>query len=217
MTKVITWLYIAVSAANVLSKIISSEDLDRYTKPLLMPILLYYVYKKSIGNTTAKVLLISGALLFSWFGDVALMYQSDSTYFIMGIGLFLIAQILYAFTLRKATFQKPEINLTGIAPFVLYGAALFYILLPAGDFTVPILIYGLVILVMAYFASSRKNLTSNESYQLAFLGSLLFVLSDSLLAINSFKTSIPLAGVWIMSTYCAAQFLLVAGLLKHID
>lgn len=215
--KIILWLYFGACIANIIAQIIPSEELDRYTKPLLMPLLLFYVYKKSIGNTTARVLLLSVAILFSWFGDVALMYQTNDLYFIAGIGLFLVAQITYTIVLRKATYQKPKFDLIKSLPFVMYGVLLFFILLPAGDFTIPVVVYGLVILLMMISAFSRKDHTAYRSYILAFIGSILFVLSDSILAVNAFKTAIPYAGFYIMSTYCAAQYLLAEGILSHLD
>lgn len=213
--KIILWLYVLVCLANLLAQILPSEELNLYTKPLLMPLLLFYVYKKSIGNTTLKVLLLGIAILFSWFGDVVLMYQSNDLYFIAGIGLFLIAQITYTIVLRKATYQVPSVSIIKVIPFLVYAAILFYILLPAGAFTIPIIVYGLVILSMMVSAFLRKSHTTHQSYLLAFIGSVLFVLSDSILAINAFKTPIPYAGVFIMSTYCGAQYLLAQGILAH--
>ncbi|WP_420316730.1 lysoplasmalogenase [Ekhidna sp.] len=217
MPNLILWIYIAVSAANVVAKIIPSEELDHFTKPLLMPLLILYVYKSSIGKTTARILMISVALLFSWLGDVSLMYQANETFFMTGIGLFLMAQVLYVLILRKSTYQIPQFNLVTAAPLLLYGVALLYLLLPAGDFTLPIIVYGSVIMTMAIMARLRSGHTTEESYQLALYGSLLFVLSDSILAFNAFHSAIPYAGVFIMSTYCAAQLLLVRGLLVHVE
>ncbi|MEO9483427.1 MAG: lysoplasmalogenase [Ekhidna sp.] len=217
MTKYILWIYIIVSIANLIAKVIPSEELNQYTKPLLMPLLMIYVYKLSVGKTTARILLLCIALLFSWLGDLALMYQTNKLYFMAGIGLFLIAQITYVIVLKKSMYQKPSFSLMKILPFLLYAALLFYVLLPAGDFTVPIIIYGLVIMIMAIMARLREGNTAHESYQLAFLGSLLFLVSDSILAFNSFHTPIPYAGLLVMSTYCAAQLLLVLGLLKHAE
>ncbi len=217
MTKTIFWIYIGVSVANVISKIIPSQELDQFTKPLLMPLLIFYVYRSSIGKTTIKTLLLSTALLFSWLGDISLIYKSGDTFFMVGIGLFLIAQILYIVTLRKSSYQSPRPTIVQMIPFVLYAGLLFYLLLPAGDFTVPIVIYGLVIVMMAITARSREGNTSQESYKLALAGSIFFLLSDSFLAFNSFKAEIPYAGVLVMSTYCAAQLLLTQGILKHVE
>lgn len=217
MPNLIFWIYIAVSAANIIAKVIPSEELNQFTKPLLMPLLMLYVYKSSIGKVTKRVLLLSIALLFSWLGDVVLMYQADETFFMAGIGLFLIAQITYVVVLRKSMYQKPNIQLMKILPFILYAGILFFNLLPAGDFTIPILVYGSVIMTMAIMASFREGNTAQDSFKFALWGSVLFVLSDSILAYNSFHTAIPNAGVWIMITYCAAQLLLVKGLLRHVE
>ncbi|WP_370089028.1 lysoplasmalogenase [Ekhidna sp.] len=217
MPNLIFWIYLAVSTANVIGKFIPSEELDQFTKPLLMPLLMLYVYKSSIGKVTKRVLLLSVALLFSWLGDVVLMYQADELYFMAGIGLFLIAQVTYVVVLRKSMYQKPNTNPLKILPFVLYAGMLMFNLLPAGDFTIPIIIYGSVIITMTIMARLREGNTSQESFQLALWGSILFVLSDSILAFNAFHTAIPYAGVFIMSTYCAAQLLLVKGLLKHVE
>ncbi|MEP1034598.1 lysoplasmalogenase [Ekhidna sp.] len=217
MTKYILWIYIAISIANLIAKVIPSEELNLYTKPLLMPLLMIYVYKSSLGKTTARILLLCIALLFSWLGDVVLMYQSNEIYFMAGIGLFLIAQVTYVIVLKKSMYQNPAFDLVKVLPFLIFAGVLFYILLPAGDFTIPIVIYGSVIMVMAATSRLRDGNTSHESYRLALIGSIFFLASDSILAFNSFHTAIPYAGVLIMSTYCAAQLLLVLGILKHAE
>ena len=218
MPRIVFWLYILIASANVVSKIIPSPELDQYTKPLLMPLLMFYVYRSSLGKTTLRVLILCAALLFSWLGDISLIYKSgDTTFFMIGIGLFLVAQILYIITLRKSSYQKPIPNVPQAIPFLLYAGLLFYLLLPAGDFTIPIIVYGLVIVMMAITARGREGNTSQNSFQLALLGSIFFVLSDSFLAYDSFKSEIPYAGVWVMSTYCAAQLLLTEGILRHVE
>lgn len=217
MTRYLLWIYIAVSIANLIAKVIPSEELNQYTKPLLMPLLMIYVYKSSLGKTTGRILLLGVALLFSWLGDVVLMYQDNELYFMAGIGLFLIAQITYVIVLKKSMYQNPTFSLMKVLPFFAYAAVLFYILLPAGDFTAPIIVYGIVIMIMAMMARVREGNTSQDSYQFALAGSILFLASDSILAYNSFSNAIPYAGVFIMLTYCAAQLLLVMGILKHAE
>jgi uncharacterized membrane protein YhhN len=46
-------------------------------------------------------------------------------------------------------------------------------------------------------------------------GAVLFVLSDSLLAINKFYQPLAFAGTLIMLTYCAAQYFIVMGFIKR--
>ncbi|MCY1550390.1 YhhN family protein [compost metagenome] len=40
------------------------------------------------------------------------------------------------------------------------------------------------------------------------------MLSDTLLAINRFVSPLPMAQVWVLSTYYAAQVLIVMGILR---
>jgi len=49
---------------------------------------------------------------------------------------------------------------------------------------VPVLVYGAVITLMAIAALNRKNVVSKDSFQLVFLGALIFMASDMILAFN---------------------------------
>ena len=65
MSRYLLWIYIAVSVANLVAKVIPSEELNQYTKPLLMPLLMIYVYKSSLGKTTrGRILLLCVSLAF---------------------------------------------------------------------------------------------------------------------------------------------------------
>ena len=54
---------------------------------------------------------------------------------------------------------------------------------------------------------------SGAGFYMPFIGSLLFMASDSVLAINTFRSKIPRGDVYIMSTYVTAQVLIVAGMI----
>lgn len=218
MPKIIFWIYILISGANLVAQIIPSEELNQYTKPVLMPLLIFYVYRSTHGMVTGRILLLCLAILLSWLGDIALMYQGDTIYFMIGIGFFLLAQVTYIIVLSKSSNQQLRFDPVKVLPFVIYGVGLFKFLLPkAGDFQIPIFVYGIVIMIMAATSRLREGDTSKPSYRMALYGSILFVISDSLIAINKFYTELPQAGLMIMATYVAAQFLLVKGILSHSD
>ena len=61
------------------------------------------------------------------------------------------------------------------------------------------------------YLKSRKGETNLLSFQWVFVGALLFIVSDSLLAINRFAATLPFANVAVMVTYIAAQWLIVKG------
>ena len=59
----------------------------------------------------------------------------------------------------------------------------------------------------------KVNKPANDMFV---FGALMFVLSDSLLAINKFLEPLPYAGISIMLTYCAAQYFIVTGfIIQH--
>nr|WP_262896717.1 lysoplasmalogenase [Fulvivirga marina] len=193
-----------------------------YTKPFLMPLLMVYF---SVSSVEKKSLLNFGllALLFSWAGDVVLMFQDrGELYFMMGLGSFLLAHVIYIFTYKKARWEEEE---NGLLPtqkiryvfiLVLAGCGLVYVLLPKlGELTIPVIIYASIIVAMTIFALNRFGFTSQTSFGLVFLGAVLFMMSDSILAINKFMEPLPIAGFWIMLTYILAQFTIVQGLLLH--
>jgi len=97
-----------------------------------------------------------------------------------------------------------------------YAIVLFYILYNGlGDLLLPVILYVVAILFMAISAAMRKESVSKLSYNLVLIGSLLFILSDSLLALNKFNSPIPIAHVSVMFTYAFAQYCIVFGILKQ--
>lgn len=215
-SRYVLWLFVAATVANLLAQVLDSEELNQYSKPLLMPLLLYYIYESSRGKVTKRILLLSLAVLLSWLGDLAMMYAHQEIFFLGGIGLFLLAHLCYIVVLKHSVFQPFGFSVVRILPFALFTLVLFYFLIPsAGEFAIPIFVYGIVISVMGGTARLREGSTSQESYQLALYGGILFMVSDSILAIDKFYTPIFLSGLWTMASYLGAQYLLIKGVLQH--
>ena len=68
---------------------------------------------------------------------------------------------------------------------------------------------------MAITAFWRKGNVNKESFYLVFIGALFFIFSDSLIALDKFLISIPLARTGIILTYAFAQLLIVFGIIKQ--
>ena len=99
---------------------------------------------------------------------------------------------------------------------VLAGTGLVTILYPhLGAFKIPVLLYALVLTVMVLQALFRYGHTNTPSFWFVFLGALLFMVSDSLIAVNKFLSPFGLAGLSITATYILAQFLIASGLRLH--
>ncbi len=182
------------------------------TKPLLMPLLaLYY----ALNNQNINGLILGGILL-GWVGDVTLMWPKNEKCFIVGLGSFLLGHILYIITFFKIagdlSYFKPINYLVLIAYGAFFIGMLRYLKGSLGEMKIPVILYMTLILVMS-FASfvllflPESTITNILTYKwLPFLGSLLFIASDSLLANQLFKKPFKNDQVLIMITYIFAQF-----------
>ncbi len=206
-------LYIAASIINVSARIFELGTVAMYSKVVLMPLLIAYVYEAAKKNVTLLVLLLCAALIFSWGGDVALMYEGDS-YFLLGMGSFLIAQLIYAYLFRKSIQLKIHWKWWYIVPVLLMTIGFLSQVLPkAGALQIPIGVYALAISVMAIMAIARHGKVADKSFKLVLLGAITFVVSDSLIAWNKFVMPFAPGDALVMLTYTSAQLLIVRGVL----
>ena len=178
-------------------------------KPLtmLLIILIALLIRRTVSRRY-RALVIAG-LLFSLGGDIFLMLPVDM--FIAGLVSFLLAQVCY--TVAFTSDIGFTVSLPLLVPFALYGAVIFGILAPhTGKMKLPVLVYMVVILIMAWQASVRWSLTGESGARLAFLGAVLFVISDSLLALDRFRGKFKAARLLVLTTYFSAQWLIALSL-----
>jgi uncharacterized membrane protein YhhN len=220
MKRVSLLLFFLVVAGELISQVTGTDWLHQLCKPLIMIFLgLYYYLGVTRENRSWLVML---AILFSFLGDTFLMYEEvNEMYFMLGLGGFLAAHVFYLFTYHEHSDRTDnggsQVNRVRLAfPVILAGTGLIAILYPVlGDLQLPVIVYALVLMAMVITAIYRLGRTSFESFILVLFGAFLFMISDSLLAINKFLDEIPFAGLWIMLTYIGAQFMIIAGLMKH--
>lgn len=174
-------------------------------KPLTMMLIILVAARAKNPVTDFYRYAIMAGLVFSLAGDIFLMLPGDR--FIQGLISFLLAHLCY---ITAFTFDGgEERRLLYAIPFLLYGAVMLGLLLPGlGRMKTPVVIYMLIILLMAWQALNRWAGTGPEGSALAFTGALLFVVSDSILALNRFKRPFASAQTYVMSTYFTAQWLI---------
>jgi uncharacterized membrane protein YhhN len=144
-------------------------------------------------------------LLFSLAGDIFLMLPRDR--FIQGLASFFIAHIFYV----AAFIYASGLNLSSFSmiPFALYGILMLRLLWPRlGKMRLPVLAYMTVILLMGWTATGRWIWTGRAGSFTAMAGALLFIASDSLLALDKFRGRFRSAQLLILATYFTAQWLI---------
>jgi len=217
MKKASLFLFIAVVAGQLLALLFAIEWLGFICKPLIMVSLgLYYTFAV---DRHERSLVIIGAIVFSFAGDVFLIFPD---YFIPGLISFLVAHLLYIVAYRQHRHEADQNSLKGVQtvrlsfPVILAGTGLVIILYPSlGELQIPVIVYALVLVLMVLNALFRFGYTTATSFWMVFGGAVLFMISDSVLAVNKFVSSFSQAGLTIMATYMAGQFLIVNGLVRH--
>lgn len=185
-------------------------------------------------NTKYTWLVILG-LLFSSFGDFALALSEilDSfgvkdLGFISGLSLFLIGHLFYV---AAFGFSWNSLHVARAAPFYLFGAGVYYFaLFPKlhPDLRIPVAAYITVITTMAWRAAARigegmkaeekirpkspteklvvkRKMGIEGSEWSGFIGAVIFVLSDLVLAINKFVFPFRAASLVTMILYYSGQ------------
>jgi uncharacterized membrane protein YhhN len=221
MKKITLVLFTIVSLVEILSHLVDFHPVHYVSKPLLMPLLLVYYYASLAATDRSRQVVL--ALFFSWVGDVLLLFTKQSEiFFITGLLSFLVAHILYIFAYQSHQREDTSQALLGVQrfrfslPIVLAATGLITVLYDRlGSMKIPLIAYAVVIAIMAMNALFRFGRTTMGSFSLVFLGAILFLISDSMIAIDKFLIYISFGSFWIMTTYVMAQFLIVEGLIRH--
>lgn len=210
--------FIIISILHLIGQIFDQEMIHMATKPFLIPALAFYFWKACINTPLNKF--AYAALFFTWLGDSLLIFtEIDGLFFIAGLAAFLIGHIVYIIinmnfvndANSKLVFKWPALLM------LLYGGWFFsYIVDHLGALLVPVAAYCAVITIMGITALGRNKRASKESFVLVLVGASLFILSDSVIALNKFRGPVELSGPIVMSTYLTAQFLLVEGYRRFI-
>ena len=192
------------------------------SKSLLMPALMIVFYRLTRNRENRHRKLVFAALILSWIGDMVLLFQqSDSTFFLIGLASFLLAHIFYIISF-SFSISNEHVALLKRKPwlilfFFLYASGIFMVVYhQLGSMLIPVIVYMCVILTMGLAALNRYGRVAQRSFIDVFIGACLFILSDSLLAINKFYMPFALASFLIMITYINAQFFIVRGMIEEV-
>ncbi|WP_282172341.1 lysoplasmalogenase [Cytobacillus firmus] len=173
-------------------------------KLIPMGLIIFYAMQKLPASPGPPLLIIIG-LFFCMFGDGFIAVS-----FVSGLGAFLVGHLCYLTGFLKMS-RMTKLRLTAIIPIGIYsliiGSQLIASLSEAENdaLVIPVIAYMLVISLMALSAILTGN-------RLAIAGSILFVISDSILSWNMFVSDIVYSDVFIMITYYSAQFLIARSL-----
>nr|WP_281065163.1 lysoplasmalogenase [Brachybacterium sacelli] len=170
---------------------------------MAMPALAAVLWTSTSSPRGPLVRLALGALGLSWLGDSAPRLAPESLSFLVMVAFFLGAQVVYALAFwpyrHRCLLTRPVLA----TPYLLAAAAIVLVCAPSAGVLLPaIAVYSAAIVMMAVLASGLGRLGT--------VGGAVFVVSDSLIALDVFGVlTLPAQGFWVMITYLLAQLLLM--------
>ena len=205
-------LLVEAAALATASAALSIDWLHHICKPLALSLAIVFAARRAMkagGVTRFDGLLLAG-LIASLAGDVLLM--GSAALFVPGLVCFLLAHLAYIALFRIGVGMFPRRAM--LAATLLIGAGMYAFLWQGGlppALRIPVGVYVVVIACMAAQAIGRAAVLreADPSAVWVAVGACFFMLSDALLATNRFVSPLPLAQLWVLATYYAAQVLIV--------
>ncbi len=178
-------------------------------KPLTTLLVIAWAFTRGHDAPVQRRRILIGLWL-SLAGDVFLLWPKEG--FLPGLVSFLLAHLAFiaAFSVPVRFGARPWL-------FAGYGVVALAILsqlwsgVPAA-LRLPVVGYVLCLACMAAQAAAWWRSAPSPLARHAAIGGVLFMASDSLLAINKFASPLPLSALWILSTYWLAQLFIAAAL-----
>jgi uncharacterized membrane protein YhhN len=193
---------------------------EYFFKPLIIIWLMaWFVLQLRYAQSILKKWIIF-ALFFSWLGDLLLMFhQEDSIFFLLGLSSFLIAHIFYILFFHFVRIKEMVKSRWYLLLIVaIYYAVIISLLSPyLGEMKLPVRIYAVVISFMFMLAMHMLFIKNKTTGLWMMAGAFLFVVSDTLLAINKFFQPFEMAGFFVISTYGLAQLFITEGAIRYIS
>lgn len=180
-------------------------------KPGTMVLIILLAMTES-GLSSAFSYLVLFALLFSLFGDVFLLREE---WFVHGLASFLIAHILYSIGFVVAFDLRFTFTTSSLLIILMMIAILFFLILQPnvrknGGRVLLLAVAGYITVI-----TTMVGLSIMTGVSILITASILFFISDAVLAFNKFVKRFQLADYMVMSTYFTAQLLFAISLGGH--
>jgi uncharacterized membrane protein YhhN len=154
---------------------------------LLVIVALLLSFCEPTQKTSYSFLILMG-LLFSFGGDIALMFQQKRRYFALGLVLFLLAHIVYTIVFSLFDRFSTYDIISGIILLAVAFAIYTLIKSNLGTLRISVMVYIIVISVMVNRAISTFDSSILDFLQAVMIasGALLFYISDIILAADRY-------------------------------
>ncbi|MBK5208435.1 MAG: lysoplasmalogenase [Flavobacteriaceae bacterium] len=209
--KITLFAFVLASIIDIIGIIFSIPILVYIFKPFIILSLLF-LYVFSLPKRLKWYVM---ALELCFFGDVFLMFSGE-LFFSAGLVSFLIAHVLF---IKIVISRIKEVNflkmIFSTLPFLAVFGLLIYTLKDSlHEMLGPVIIYGLTIATFGTVSLIYFLNTKSKKSLLMLFGAVIFMISDSLLAINKFYNPAHVLEVIVMATYVLAQYFIFRSMVQ---
>src|SRR5574344_60042 len=211
-------VFIIFSVIHLVGCCTDNRKICAVTKPALMPLLaLTSVFALVPGLPGTRFTLVCTVLALAWgtAGDTLLL-KTDEKHFIPGALCFLVGHFFWiAQNASSFASLSPLCIVIGTVCYAAFLAAAYFVIgKPKGVMGIGVMVYGVVLCALNFTAIAALAAGGcSQASWFYFAGSVLFLVSDSLLGFTVMKKPFRFSSFIIMLTYILAQAFLAAGVI----
>ncbi len=213
MKKIITLVFFILLILDCYLIGTANYDTRILVKPFLMPLLaLWYVL--SCKKPSFYFVL---ALFFSFLGDVFLLDAKN--YFVLGLASFLLTHVLYVSIIYKNLKDKSISKMPKfLVPFAFFFSIIVFLIYPnLGEMLIPVLVYGAIIALFGMMSLTNYVQNKSSLNLLLLFGAILFIVSDSFIALDKFYTRSVILQILVMTFYGISQYLITKVMISKTN
>jgi uncharacterized membrane protein YhhN len=172
-------------------------------KPLTMVLIISLAWDRTLAFPTAYAYFILAGLCFSLGGDILVMFSGKILRY--GLVSFMAGYLFYILAFGRGI---RIVSYAALVPILGFGAVFYlYLYRDLNKFRWPVLVYMLIVCALVWLGINRYLDLRDMKSLLVFIGGVLLLISESVWAVNRFRTAFWLAEILILGTYFPAQLL----------
>lgn len=151
-------------------------------------------------------------LIFFLTGDMLIIHHTNLVFLSLSLFFFSIGKVFFTFSFS----HKNDFDVLRLVPFsiIMFAYAVFLISIVLNglrEFLVPALVSFFLSLLMFQFAYLRKGVCNKKSYMYVFVGVMIYIIGESMMAIKTFRFDLPFEDFFIMALYGLSMYYIVLG------
>lgn len=217
-TKLFSIVFFIFLLTDILIKVYLEVYPYRYiSKPTIILLLTGFYFSNQLELNSKKNRYTIVALFFFLLGDIFFINTTIDKPVMITMLFYGIGKIFYSLRFSNTKdFKIKELMPLVVISFIFIWIIYSVVYDNLGEYLIPMLIYVFITLLMTQIAFLRKKAVDYKSFLLVFLGILMILGPETVMALKMFYSNIAFQDVIIMAGYGIGQYLIIIGITKEI-